>query len=59
MANRSANGALPSGDDIARAHGRKERWGRLVKSAGQAGAFSRDEAQGLRAVADSAAGVPR
>lgn len=45
LTNRGANGALPSGDEIARAHGRKERWGRLVKSAGQAGLFGLDTAQ--------------
>lgn len=37
LANRGADGTLPSGEAIARAHGRKERWGRLVKSAGLAG----------------------
>jgi hypothetical protein len=39
LANRDEQGALPSGGAIACAHGRKERWGRLVKSAGLAGAF--------------------
>jgi hypothetical protein len=39
LVNRAADGSLPSGSAIARAHGRKERWGRLVKSAGQAGVF--------------------
>ncbi len=37
LTNRAADGSLPSGSAIARAHGRKERWGRLVKNAGQAG----------------------
>lgn len=30
LANRAADGRLPSGSVIARAHGRNERWGRLV-----------------------------
>jgi hypothetical protein len=37
LANRAADGSLPSGSAIARAHERQERWGRLVKNAGQAG----------------------
>ena len=39
LANRTADGNLPSGRVIARAHGRKERWGRLVKNAGQQRVF--------------------
>ncbi len=39
LANRDADGALPSGKAIAGAYGRQERWGRLVKSQGQAGAL--------------------
>jgi hypothetical protein len=39
LTNRAGDGRLPSGSAIARAHGRQERWGRLVKKAGQAGAF--------------------
>jgi Protein of unknown function (DUF2637) len=39
LANRAADGGLPSGAAIAAAHGRQERWGRLVKEAGQAGTF--------------------
>jgi hypothetical protein len=39
QANRAADGGLPSGSAIALAHERKERWGRLVKSAGQTGMF--------------------
>jgi Protein of unknown function (DUF2637) len=35
--NRAGDGSLPSGKDIARQYGRHERWGRLVKRAGQAG----------------------
>jgi hypothetical protein len=42
LANRGDGGALPSGLAIALAHGRHERWGRLVKSAGLAGAFGAD-----------------
>jgi hypothetical protein len=37
LANRAPDGGLPSGAAIAAAHGRQERWGRLVKKAGQAG----------------------
>lgn len=37
LTNRSGDGSLPSGKDIGRAHGRHERWGRLVKRAGLAG----------------------
>jgi hypothetical protein len=59
LANRAAGGALPSGQEIARAHGRKERWGRLVKSAGQAGAFSQADAQGPPPITDSGREVPR
>ncbi len=39
LAHREGDGSLPSGSAIARAHGRQERWGRLVKKAGQAGAL--------------------
>jgi len=45
LANRSEDGTLPSGGAIARAHGRQERWGRLVKKAGLAGAFGTEKAQ--------------
>jgi hypothetical protein len=37
LANQSDDGALPSGRDIGRQHGRHERWGRLVKRSGLAG----------------------
>jgi hypothetical protein len=37
LAHRASDGSLPSGSVIAAAHGRHERWGRLVKTAGQAG----------------------
>jgi hypothetical protein len=39
LAHRAKDGSLPSGSAIAAAHGRHERWGRLVKEAGQAGTF--------------------
>jgi hypothetical protein len=57
--NRGTDGALPSGNEIARAHGRKERWGRLVKSAGLAGVFEPYEAQGLHPVAKDRTEVSR
>ena len=50
LAHRDEHGALPSGRTIARAHGRKERWGRLVKRAGLVGAFDADGARELRPV---------
>jgi len=52
LAHRDGDGALPSGEAIARAHGRQERWGRLVKNAGQAGAFSTEHAQPPRLATD-------
>ncbi len=51
LANRSADGTLPSGGAIGRAHGRRERWGRLVKNVGQAGAFGSENAQAASRVA--------
>lgn len=39
LATQASDGAMPSGKAIAAAYGRHERWGRLVKSAGQAGDF--------------------
>jgi hypothetical protein len=42
-ANRASDGSLPSGKAIAGQYGRHERWGRLVKQAGLAGAFATDE----------------
>ena len=44
LAHRDQDGILPSGEAIARAHGRHERWGRLVKNAGLAGAFGAQNA---------------
>jgi len=40
LAHRDGEGALPAGSEIARQHGRCERWGRLVKNAGLAGEFA-------------------
>ena len=40
LANRASDGALPTGGEIASQYGRRERWGRLVKSAGLAGEFA-------------------
>lgn len=37
LANRANDGTLPTGSEIACQHGRRERWGRLVKNAGLAG----------------------
>lgn len=39
VARQRSDGALPSGKAIAEIYGCHERWGRLVKSAGLAGAF--------------------
>jgi len=40
MANRAADGSLPSGRAIAARFGRHERWGRMVKRSGVAGQFA-------------------
>jgi hypothetical protein len=45
LARQASDGTLPSGKAIASAYGRHERWGRLVKSAGLAGAIGQDAAQ--------------
>jgi hypothetical protein len=52
LANRSEDGTLPSGGVIARAHGRQERWGRLVKNAGLAGAFGTERAPAPQLIVD-------
>lgn len=39
LARLASDGTLPTGKAIAAAYGRHERWGRLVKEAGQSGAF--------------------
>ena len=51
--NRAQDGTLPSGGAIAHAHGRHERWGRLVKNAGTAGAHN---AQTSHLAADEGSG---
>jgi hypothetical protein len=51
LANRNADGRLPSGEDVARAHGRKERWGRLVKNVGLAGSLGTDDMRLVQAAA--------
>jgi hypothetical protein len=55
QANRRVDGSLPSGREIARQHGRNERWGRLVKRAGCAGEFVHGSESGLRLVGQVAA----
>ena len=57
LANRGEDGTLPSGLAIARAHDRRERWGRLVKSAGLAGAF--DSSTGSTRAAGMGNWIPR
>jgi hypothetical protein len=57
LANRAVDGSLPSGNAIARAHGRKERWGRLVKNAGQAGVFGPAAAPGTDPACDGTGGT--
>jgi hypothetical protein len=46
LANRTGDGLLPSGREIARQFGRHERWGRLVKRSGAAGEFIGDGESG-------------
>ena len=58
LANRGEDGALPSGRAIASAHGRQERWGRLVKNAGLSGAFGTENAQLQLRVADEGLSDP-
>jgi hypothetical protein len=43
VANRTGDGLLPSGRQIADRYGRHKRWGRLVKRAGAAGELNSDE----------------
>jgi len=47
LANRASDGTLPTGSQIARQHGRHERWGRLVRSAGMAGGLTASNKSGL------------
>lgn len=56
LANRASDGSLPSGSAIARAHSRKERWGRVVKNAGQAGTFGPGSAPEPHVAVDDSAG---
>jgi hypothetical protein len=58
LANRDEDGTLPSGEAIARARGRQERWGRLVKNAGLSGAFGAEIAEEQLRVADEGLGGP-
>jgi len=53
LANRRADGSLPSGREIALQYGRHERWGRLVKRSGQAGEFEAATQSSLRLVEES------
>jgi hypothetical protein len=55
VANRSADGSLPSGKVIADRYGRHERWGRLVKAAGIAGEFAEAAGSALSGSSPSAA----
>jgi hypothetical protein len=54
QANRAGDGSLPSGREIARQHGRHERWGRLVKRSGIAGELSIGGETGLHLVGQQA-----
>lgn len=51
LANKTADGSLPSGKRIADRYGRHERWGRLVKRSGMAGEFTTEQKayEGIRA----------
>ncbi len=59
LARQTSDGILPSGRAIAGAHGRHERWGRLVKNAGQAGAYGQDDVGGSHPVAAAGAEAAR
>jgi hypothetical protein len=48
--NRTSDGFLPSGKQIARQYGRHERWGRLVKRSGLAGEFAAGPEPRLRSI---------
>jgi Protein of unknown function (DUF2637) len=52
LAHRNQDGTPPSGEAIARAHGRGERWGRLVKNSGLTGVFGSEHAAAPRLVGD-------
>jgi len=51
LANRASDGTLPTGKEIARQHGRHERWGRLVKNAGLTGELAGQDLQASAAEA--------
>lgn len=53
LANRASDGALPTGGQIARQHCRRERWGRLVKSAGMAGDLDRQHRSNVSSLLDA------
>jgi len=55
--NRTIDGTLPSGREIARQYDRHERWGRLVKRSGCAGEFVVGSEPGLRLVERQAVGA--
>ena len=59
LANGDEDGTLPSGGAIARAHGRQERWGRLVKNAGLAGASARERTTARAVARVTVAGLVR
>ncbi|MGH3406793.1 MAG: DUF2637 domain-containing protein [Streptosporangiaceae bacterium] len=52
--NRTRDGSLPIGRQIADQYGRHERWGRLVKRSGLAGEFARGDEPGLHLVKQQA-----
>ena len=56
QANRTADGSLPSGREIARQYGRHERRGRMVKRSGCASEFAIGSEPGLYLVGQQAAG---
>jgi len=56
--NRTDDGALPSGREIARHYDRHERWGRLVKRSGSTGEFGIGSEASLRMVESPQVRVP-
>lgn len=59
LANRAADGLLPSGREIARQYGRRERRGRLVKRAGAAGELGDAPGEPALRLVESAAPATR
>ena len=57
LENRQPDGSLPTGGQIARRFGRKERWGRLVKQWGQQGHL--DSLSGVASTVSASSSVPR